>query len=179
MAWQFNNLWKKNILAVVIVDYPVDPGDVVADFGVDSWEIRVGTADAPGHDPLKITVTDERPARVALQPNTARCHHRSHSVKHYTKLFVLAKMYFVCVFSFFLSERKTPTARIHLAGVFAAQWGAGAHHVVCDSVVVVVLTLRDDLDIHSTQDGGQVITVDLSDAPAAHRANCAPCYRSE
>lgn len=174
MAWQFKNLWKKNILAVVIFDYPVDPGDVVADFGVDSWEIRVGTADAPGHDPLKITVTDERPARVALQPNTARCHHRSHSVKHYTKLCVLANAY-----SPYFSDRKAPTAQIHLAGVFAAQRGTGAHHVVCDSVVIVVLTLRDDLDVHSTQDGGQVITVDLSDAPAAHRANCASWYRSE
>lgn len=71
-------------------------------------------------------------------------------------------------------QNKNPAARIHLAGVFAAQRRAGAHHVVCDSVVVVVLTLRDDLDIHSTQDRGQVITVDLSDAPAAHRANRAP-----
>lgn len=70
MVWQFNNFWKNNILAVVIFDYPFDPGDVVADFGVDSWEIRVGTADAPGHDPLKIPITDERPARVALQPYT-------------------------------------------------------------------------------------------------------------
>lgn len=106
MVWQFNNLWKNNILAVVIFDYPFDPGDVVADFGVDSREIRVGTADAPGHDPLKIPITDERPARVALQPNTAQCHHRSHSVKHYTMLFVLAKMYLVCTLSS-LSERKT------------------------------------------------------------------------
>ncbi len=73
--WQFNNLWKNNFLAgAVIFDYPVDPRDVVADFGVDSWEILVGTTDAPGHDPLKITITDKRPARVALQPNKAQCH---------------------------------------------------------------------------------------------------------
>lgn len=77
-------------------------------------------------------------------------------------------MDFVCILSIFLS------ARIHLAGVFAAQRRAGAHHVVCDSVVVVVLTLRDDLDVHSAQDRGHVITVDLSDAPAAHRTNRAP-----
>lgn len=171
MVWQFNNLWKNDILAVVIFDYPFDPGDVVADFGVDSREIRVGTADAPGHDPLKIPITDERPARVALQPNTARCHHRSHSVCFSKNVF---GMHIV------LSLReKTPTARIHLAGVFAAQRGTGAHHVVCDSVVVVVLTLRDDLDVHSTQDGGQVVTVDLSDTPAVDYAYCAPWYRSE
>lgn len=73
MVWQFNNLWKRNILVGdVIFDYPVDPRDIVADFGVDSWEILVGTTDAPRHDPLKITITDERPTRVALQPNKHR-----------------------------------------------------------------------------------------------------------
>lgn len=57
---------KKSILGVVVVNYPVDPGDVVADFSVDSGEVRVCTTDAPGHDTLKQTVTDERSTRVAL-----------------------------------------------------------------------------------------------------------------
>lgn len=81
-VWQFNNHWKLNILAGVVVDYPGHPGNVVADFGVDSRKISIGTADAPGYDALKITITDERPARVALQTNTDQ----------HVRLFVLAEI---------------------------------------------------------------------------------------
>lgn len=42
----------------VFIDYPVDPFDVVPDFGVDSREVWMCTADSPGDDALKFAVAD-------------------------------------------------------------------------------------------------------------------------
>ena len=38
---------------------PVDPSEVVSDLGVDARVVSIGTADAPRHNTLKFTVTDE------------------------------------------------------------------------------------------------------------------------
>lgn len=53
----------------VFIDYPVDRFDVVPDFGVDSREVWVCTADSPGDDALKLAIANKRTTRVALWIN--------------------------------------------------------------------------------------------------------------
>lgn len=57
---------NKHRLVTVGVDDPVDPADVVTNFGVDSWEIWIGTANAPGDDAFEVAVTYKRAAGVTL-----------------------------------------------------------------------------------------------------------------
>lgn len=52
---------KTASLAVVLHD-PLDPADVLPDLGVNTRKVGVGTADAPGHDALKVSITDQRAA---------------------------------------------------------------------------------------------------------------------
>lgn len=59
-------MWGSSSAAAVSVDEPVDPADIVPDFGVDPREVRVGTPDAPGHDALKAAVANQRASRVSL-----------------------------------------------------------------------------------------------------------------
>lgn len=50
----------------VFADNPVDPFDIVPDFGVDSREVWVGTTDSPGNNALKVTIADEGTTGITL-----------------------------------------------------------------------------------------------------------------
>lgn len=50
----------------VFTDDPVDPFDIVPDFGVDSREVWVGTADSPGNNALKLPIADEGATGITL-----------------------------------------------------------------------------------------------------------------
>ena len=51
----------------VMLNDPVDPVEVVSDLGVDTRIISVCTADAPGHNALKLVVTDKWTPGIALK----------------------------------------------------------------------------------------------------------------
>lgn len=55
-----------NCLVTVGVDDPVDPADVVTNFGVDTWEICIGATNAPGDNAFEEAVTYKRATRVTL-----------------------------------------------------------------------------------------------------------------
>lgn len=46
-ALPFLDIGLDSVVGVVTVDDPVDPSDIHSDLSVDSWEVRVGTADSP------------------------------------------------------------------------------------------------------------------------------------
>lgn len=50
----------------VFADNPVDPFDIVPDFGVDSREVWVSTTDSPGNNALKVTIADEGTTGITL-----------------------------------------------------------------------------------------------------------------
>lgn len=51
----------------VVLGDPVDPFNVVSHLGVDTREVCIGTADAPGHNALKFTIAYKRSTRVPLE----------------------------------------------------------------------------------------------------------------
>lgn len=59
--------WAPLVESSFVLGDPVDPFNVVSNLGVDPGEVSIGTADAPGHDALKFTITYERSSRVPLQ----------------------------------------------------------------------------------------------------------------
>lgn len=59
------------------------------------------------------------------------------------------------------------TLQTHLAGIFATILGASADHVLCDPEVVEVPAVGEDVHIHSSQYGRELIVVEGDHAPAA------------
>lgn len=59
--------WAPLVASSFVLGDPVDPFNVVSNLGVDPGEVSIGTADAPGHNALKFTITYERTSRVPLQ----------------------------------------------------------------------------------------------------------------
>lgn len=50
----------------VVLGDPVDPFNIVSHLGVDTREVSISTADAPGHNAFKFTITYKRSSRVPL-----------------------------------------------------------------------------------------------------------------
>lgn len=55
---------------IVMFNNPVDPGDVVPHFGVDSREVCVRATDTPGDDALELAIADKGTTRVTLWTKT-------------------------------------------------------------------------------------------------------------
>lgn len=51
----------------VVLGDPVDPFNLVSHLGLDTGEVSIGTANAPGHNALKFAITYKRSSRVPLE----------------------------------------------------------------------------------------------------------------
>lgn len=56
----------------------------------------------------------------------------------------------------------------YLTGVFSTEARASADHIVIDSIIIIVLAVRDDLHVHGPQDRRQIKAVDSRHSPSAH-----------